>query len=116
MKIYVAAKWEEKDYAKAIMQELQGFGHTITYDWTVCAVADRAQAALDVLGVQSAEAFVGIFEENLPYQGAIAEFGMAVARGIPCYLLGHAIDGCIFTKLPNVHYGIGSLLEASCPT
>ena len=109
MRIYVAAKWEEKDQARRLMTLLEQHGHTITYDWTQCSVCDAEQAQKDRQGVMSADAFVGLFERDLAYCGAIAEFGMACAREIPCYLIGHAIDvergKCIFTKLPNVHQG-----------
>lgn len=111
MRIYVGAKWEEKDVARHIMDRLEKAGHTITYDWTLCDQANSLQALLDKQGVMTADAFVGIFERELKYQGAIAEFGIACAMEIPCYLIGHALDNCIFTKLPNVQYGILSLLE-----
>ena len=104
MRIYVAAKWEEKDAARHIMSMLEGYGHTITYDWTQCATCDTAQAEADRLGVMTADAFVGLFARDLKYQGALTEFGMACARAIPCYLVGHAIDSCIFTKLPTVYH------------
>lgn len=107
MKIYVAAKWEEKDLARDLMTLLEEHGHTITYDWTQCSVCDTEQAQKDRKGVMTADAFVGLFVRDLAYCGAIAEFGMACAREIPCVLIGHAIDveqgKCIFTQLPNVH-------------
>lgn len=106
MRIYVAAKFEDRANAALLMNQLRKAGHTITYDWTECTICDEAQARQDVEAILGADIFVGIFVETLPYQGAIAEFGIAVARGIPCYLIGHAIDACIFTKLPNVHYGL----------
>lgn len=113
-RIYVAAKWEEKDEARQVMSQLEAHGHTITYDWTSCLLADLAQAQADLKGVLDADAFVGIFERDLPYCGALVEFGMALGRGIPCYLIGHAIDvergRCIFTQLPNVTHGIEELL------
>ncbi len=108
--IYVAGKWEEKERVQEIMVLLREQGHVITYDWTTCAVADRHQALMDLEGVREADAFVGVFEKDLPYAGAYAEFGMACMLGIPCYLIGRAADRCIFTKLPNVHYGISDLL------
>ena len=106
MRIYVAAKWEDKANAALLMNQLREAGHTITYDWTTCSVCDEEQALRDMEAVLDADAFVGIFVKDLPYLGSVAEFGMAAICGMPCYLIGHAIDACIFTKLPNVHYGL----------
>lgn len=36
MKIYVAARFHEKERVKTIYQKLQEMGHTTTTDWTVC--------------------------------------------------------------------------------
>lgn len=114
MRIYVAAKWEEKEQARDIMRQLEEAGHTITYDWTQCLVPDLAQAQKDYKGVIMADAFVGLFERDLAYCGALVEFGIALGRGIPCYLIGHAIDvergKCIFSQLSGVQHGIDDLL------
>lgn len=114
MRIYVAAKWEEKEKARQVMDMLEAAGHTITYDWTQCSVCDREQAERDRDGVLTADAFVGIFERDLAYCGALVELGMALGRGIPCFLIGNAIDvergKCIFTQLPNIRRGIITLL------
>jgi nucleoside 2-deoxyribosyltransferase len=110
MKIYVASKFEEYPRVREIMAALIEAGHTITYDWTNCDQFTVEQAAKDMDGVLSADALVFIAEENLPYKGAYVEFGIAVARGIPIYLLGNAANACIFTKLPQVQRGLGNLL------
>lgn len=118
MRIYVASKFEEAERVRRLHALLRRHGHTITYDWTQCAIADRTQAEADMEGVREAEAFVGLFEKDLNYCGAVAEFGMACIIGIPCYLIGHAIDvsrgtksKCIFTALGTVHQGIESLIS-----
>lgn len=110
MKIYVATKWEERFYARQVMDALVAAGHTITYDWTHGEQISREQAELDKRGVMTADALVVIAERDLAYKGTYVEFGIAVARGIPIYIEGNAIDGCIFTKLPEVRRGITSLL------
>ena len=84
MKVYVAAKCEDKANSALLMNQLREVGHTISYDWTQCSVCNEEQARRDMEGVLDADVFVGIFVENLPYLGAVAEFGMAAARGIPC--------------------------------
>jgi len=116
--IYVAGKWEEKEAVRTVMAQLREAGHYITYDWTVIESDGtrkqvEEQAKADRAGVISADAFVGVFEKDLAYSGALSEMGMALAMGIPVYLIGHAIDRNIFTKLPEVRYGIESLLNGN---
>jgi len=106
MKIYVAAKWEDRPRVQQIYQVLRELGHTITYDWTACDQFSIDQAIHDRQGVMDAEGFVFIAEKDYPFKGAYVEFGMACARNIPCYILGTpdgtTIDKCIFVQLPNV--------------
>jgi len=111
MKVYVASKWEERPRVQAVMAYLRSFGHTITYDWTHCEQFSQEQAQRDVQGVMDADILIFIAEEDLPYKGAYVEFGIAVARGIPIYVTGNAIDQCIFTLLPNVHRGLPDLFR-----
>jgi len=115
LKYYVAAKFEDRARAKQVIDALIAAGHTVTYDWTQCIQCSVEQAQLDKDGVMAADALVflaGWKIRDLPYLGALVEFGIAVARGIPIYLLGDSIDlripkhgpptGCIFTVLPEV--------------
>src|SRR4051812_27671723 len=110
MKLYVAAKWEDRPRARVIMDRLIAAGHTITYDWTRAEQFSIAQACHDKQGVMDADALVFIAEHDYAFKGAYVELGMAVARGIPIYILGEAINACIFILLPEVHRGIGPLL------
>ena len=110
MRIYVAAKWEDRPRARIIMDRLIAAGHEITYDWTRAEQFSVVQASHDKQGVMTADALVFIAEKDLSYKGAYVEFGMAIAIGLPVYILGHHIDQCIFTKLPQVTYGIENLL------
>lgn len=112
MKVYVAGKWEDKARVSAVQNLLRAQGHTITYDWVqnedpVSAV----QAMNDLHGVMKADALVFVAYEDLGFRGAYVEMGMALALGKPVYLRGHGADRCIFTKLPQVHYGIDPLLR-----
>lgn len=115
MKIYVAGKWEEKERVREVQEQLRAAGHTITHDWTMEPVgAVRLDCALmDKQGVLDAEAYVGVFEKDLPYKGAMSELGIAVATGIPIYILGTFCDNNIFTALPEVHRGLEGLLNVS---
>lgn len=115
-RIYVAGKWEEKDRVRQVQEQLKAAGHTITYDWTRAngdnnAVGSRqAFAMADRSGVFEADVFVGVFEKDLKYIGALTEMGMAVAMDIPIYILGNSIDSNIFLELPEVRRGIQELL------
>ena len=115
MKIYVASKFENKDRVREVMNQLRMAGHEITHDWTRekphPTPAQRTQYAEDDRqAVLRADAYVGIFEKDLKYSGALVELGIAVARGIPIYILGSAIDRNIFLMLPNVSRDIKPLL------
>lgn len=114
MRIYVASKFENQTRVKDIVSLLEGAGHTITYKWWENSQVTTTQARADMVGVITAEALVLIVEEDLKYCGAIAEFGMALACGIPVYVLGHQLDQrCIFMRLPEIRHGIRDLLEPS---
>lgn len=115
MRVYVAGKWEEKERVREIMAQLMAAGHTITHDWTTEVPGDeahmRANALRDCNGVGLADVFVGIFEKDLAYKGAYVEMGIAIARDIPIYILGHAQDSNIFMYLPQVKRGLEELLH-----
>ena len=103
LRVYVAAKWEDRERAREVMNAFREAGDTITYDWTVDESSFSAkQAAADRQGVLDADIFVGVFEKELAYMGALVEMGMAAAHGIPIFIMGHGIDKCIFTLLPEV--------------
>lgn len=113
MNIYVASKFENPR-APEVAALLEAAGHRITYKWWGCSNFTQVQALLDYEGVMAADALVLIVEDpTLRYNGAIAEFGMALAWRIPVYIMGTALDRNIFTLLPNVHRGIETLLQAT---
>jgi hypothetical protein len=112
MRIYVASKFENPR-APIVAAQLEAAGHVITYKWWGCSNFVQAQALLDFEGVLSADALVLVVENDYRYSGALTEFGMALARGIPVYIMGNAIDRNIFTLMPNVYRGIETLLQAT---
>lgn len=119
MRIYVASKFENPR-APEVAAQLEAAGHTITFKWWESTVADATQALEDFNGVISADALVLIVDADYRYSGALTEFGIALGRHIPVYIIGNAIDinprGCspnIFTLLPGVHRGIETLLQAT---
>ena len=106
MRAYVAAKWSPSTIARAreVQAQLAAAGHVITYDWTADELPMNAtQAINDMTGVLTADVFVLLAEEDVAYCGAVAELGMALASGIPVYVLGDALDDrCIFLKLAQI--------------
>lgn len=113
MDIYVSGKWEERPRVREVMFDLTSAGHHITYDWTICEVADINSAIADLRGVLDADAYVGVFEKDLPYKGALIEMGVALGMGIPIYIIGDALNlsNCIFLYHPNVHVGYNSYVK-----
>lgn len=116
MKVYVAAKFENKEEARAAQALLREAGHTITHDWTgedatgITGAALReyltTAAAGDVRGVLDADAILLIHDDR--GQGLYIEFGMALAcvsgpivvvRG-----LSNAARIPIFYYLPGIHH------------
>jgi nucleoside 2-deoxyribosyltransferase len=113
MKIYVASKWEEKDRVQELMALLREAGHEITYDWTQCGTYNRTQAIHDLRGVADADVFVGVFEKDVPYAGALVELGIALALGKPIYIFGDApvLARCIFLEYPGIQFGISAFVH-----
>lgn len=107
LKVYVASKWENKRRVREVMGMLELSGHEITYDWTHQEVDTRTQAIRDLRGVVDADVYVGIFEEEASYKGALVEMGAALALGKPVYILGDwsGIDQCIFFRHPHIRRG-----------
>lgn len=106
--IYVAGKWELKARVREVQNMLQQCGHVITHDWTKHEAGDfRRDSIIDLRAVADADVFVGIFEEDVPYAGALCELGAALALGKPCYILGNApiTERCIFFYHPHIRRG-----------
>ena len=107
LKCYVASKWEEKERARQVMFELVEHGHSITFDWTTNAKFTTEGALRDVRGVLDADVLVCVLEKDLPYRGALLEWGIALGAGKPVYVIGGspAVAKNIFSKHPNVKLG-----------
>jgi hypothetical protein len=114
VRIYVAGKFERVHDVRAVQEILRANGHTITFDWTRDDLGfTSAQAMRDYMGVFKADALVIVAGEDLPYKGTYVEFGMALMKGIPIYILGKGMDGCLFITMPQVHRGIDELIVLS---
>lgn len=112
MRVYVAGKYSPatNERVREVQAALIAAGHTITYDWTRDEVVGATQAINDMTGVLTADVFVLVAEaHDVVYCGAVAELGMALASGLPVYVLGDALDtkrsiqgSCIFLKLAQI--------------
>jgi len=106
MKIFVSAKWEDRERAKYVMEELTKLGHTITYDWTKYESdnpTDLSMFALrDMGGVFDCDCLVVITIDDYSYRGLYCEVGAALVWWKPVYIIGNAGDRCIFWNHPCV--------------
>lgn len=106
MKFYVAGKWEEREEIRKLQAELRRLGHLITIDWTWHEVDDPGfpsqYAVEDIIGATSADAYIGVFVNSHSYKGALVEMGAALACGKSVYIIGRAIDSCLFAGHPLV--------------
>lgn len=107
MKIYVAAKFEEGPKVQKVYEKLRARGHKITHDWTT-EDADKFKnvngyseqcAKSDYYGVLEADAVL-LFNHDRLYGGA-TEMGIAIAAGVPVYVVGREIRENIFFNLPR---------------
>jgi nucleoside 2-deoxyribosyltransferase len=103
LSVYVATKWENKDEASVVMGQLRAAGYEISYDWTLAQVERWQQAMLDLKGVAEADIYLGLFQKEFPYTGALVEMGYALALGKPVYILeGSKCAQSLFFHHPNV--------------
>jgi len=106
MKIYIAGKYQEREFISRMMDTLRDAGHEITTEWTSHEYATpeihASYAVDDIRGVQECDIYIGIFLNEHRYRGALCELGAALALGKPCWILGHAEDDCIFMLHPLV--------------
>jgi hypothetical protein len=93
---YVAAKFEDRDLARAVMDVLEDSGYEITHDWTDETVegkrgrdvADTFQEAAhdDLAGVVTADFLVLLHNDKI--RGALVELGAALAADLPVIVMG----------------------------
>ena len=96
--IYVATKWENREYARRIMNALEERGHVITYDWTQQEQESTEQAASDVWGVQLADVLLILANTDAAYKGTYVELGVALGLFKRVLLVGDGLDACLFAK------------------
>lgn len=106
MNFYVAGKYEERGEIRRLQDKLRELGHRIIIDWTWHKEEDPgfpSQYAIeDINGAAWAGAYVGRFINKHTYKGALVEMGAALAMGNRVFIIGHAIDSCLFVGHPLV--------------
>ncbi len=113
MGVYVAGKFEEVAAVRAAQAALQDAGFGITHDWTGESSAGKSPEEIgpfleicaenDYVGVTEADAVLLLNHDRA--FGAMVEMGMAIARGIPVFVVGHKIRDNIFFHL-NSDFGV----------
>ena len=103
-KIYLAGKWEERKRVRILMNIIESYGHEITCDWTAhTSGLDLTKHAVDdIVGVQDADIYIVLAKRDLNYKGAFCEFGAALGLNKPVFVIGDAMDSCIFMNHPLV--------------
>jgi hypothetical protein len=89
MKVYVAMRFDRRDEARRLMDELERLGHSITRDWTTHKSIgrkgsdpelSRTYATEDLDGVLAADAMIMIPEPIPAGTGMHTELGAAICK------------------------------------
>lgn len=114
--VYVAAKFEEYERARAMMDYASSLGFEVGYDWTRTDAFDedghpsasdadlseevrRRHATSDLEGVRRSDLVIVLGHPSLC--GALVEVGIALADDTPVWTVGEMRDS-VFWALPNV--------------
>lgn len=107
VKIYLAAPWADKQYARLIGNMFEKEGIHITEKWWEHPETDDIpelirQAVVDWDSVVESDAFVLL--NTAKSEGKATEMGMALQAGLPVFMLGQKgpKSGNIFHNLPKV--------------
>ncbi|GAC1590836.1 MAG: hypothetical protein NVS3B25_09660 [Hymenobacter sp.] len=120
MRLYVASAFANKPEVIATMEALRMAGHEVSHDWTTEQVdlewaADRTDAYLqqcgadDFRGVRYADALVLVNHEHA--RDAMTEFGIALGRGTPVYVLYPERRTSVFFHRAQLCWGLGDLIR-----
>lgn len=110
MRIYVAGKYQEREFVRTIYDKLKLMGHSITVDWTNHDVLPEDDikellgkfAEEDIAGVTEADLLIAVLVNQHEYKGLWVEMGVALGLEKPVYILGSEGDSCIFANHPLV--------------
>lgn len=103
MKLYVAGKYESKDFIQLVIEELRLNGYDITFDWTRDPIEDWAERAKhDLDGVRRCDCLVVVALNPYHYRGTLGEIGAALALGKPVIIIGPCLNDFLFSFHPLV--------------
>lgn len=105
MKIYVAGKWEDREWIRFVQDELREKGHTITCDWTNHNSPHKygdKYAIEHVDGLRECDIVIAVMTSKYPYGGVWADIGAALVLKKIVIVIGHGGDSEIFIKHPLV--------------
>jgi len=113
MKLYVAGKFDNRDYIHTRIEYLQSLGYEITHDWTQVETSnsltntDLAKyASQDVNGVLQADLLlILITDEDYPYRGTTTELGVALGQNKPVVVID-PFENSIFNQNIFVRHGL----------
>lgn len=107
MRIYLAARMDNREKLLEQRDAIQALGHVVTSRWLM---GDSGSAAtmceLDLLDIDSADALL-LWADNIPqpkdpYGGCFVEFGYAMARGKKLFVVYPGATRGGFTELAGV--------------
>lgn len=112
MKIYVAAKFEDKELTKYVQRQLRGLGHTITCDWTsnddtgLIGEAKKrywTQSAMeDLAGARDCDLFFLITHPS--GRGSMTELGISAVMNRQIVIVNPQLCVNVFFHLPWVKH------------
>lgn len=119
MRIYLASRTKHIKYLREVRSQLQDAGHTVTSSWlNQQSIPDyvldedilHKYALQDKKDIEQSDMIISFSDANGRHGGRHCEFGMALASGIRCVVIGPREH--IFHYLPNVEVydDLGSLL------
>lgn len=107
MKIYLAARFQNKPTLRGVREAWQAQGHIITSRWLdgdPASVTDNA--IMDLSDVRRADALVLYLDQvklgERPMQGAWTEFGYALAMGKLVVVVNATLSKSVFLALPEL--------------
>ena len=110
MKIYVAAKYEDREFVRELYRTLESKGHTITCDWTnhdmypedVPEIKKGSYALDDIVGVQECDVLIAVFLWKRHQRGALIELGAALGLNKPVLIIGHHESSSTLLQHPMI--------------
>jgi hypothetical protein len=128
MMVYLASSFDLIPRVQEVCDRLESQGHTISEKWWLRVYKVKGKSIRttelktindklsvdefynntetiksynkDINGINNASVFVFIASDKpRKYNGASVEYGIALAKGIPCYLLGNLEKSVLFTPM-----------------